>query len=179
MKKNKTKPKAKRIHADEALPVWALDSGHDGLLEIYAVNGRFELRRDGWLLDDDEDTVWMAGVAAWAEEMPNAAPPSFVRQGSGHALPLLDAADDAVLRDLAQRGVNELHVEAGHKLNGSLIREGCIDEFLIYLAPTLLGLGQGMAQWGPLEELSQGIPLTFTETQLIGKDLRILARVQP
>lgn len=83
----------------------------------------------------------------------------------------------ALMTDLARRNVNELHVEAGHKLNGSLIREGCIDEFLIYLAPTLLGLGQGMAQWGPLDNLSQGLPLQFTETQLIGKDLRVLARV--
>lgn len=51
-----TKAKAKRVHADEALPVWALDAQFAGLLEIYAVNGRLELRRDGWLLDDDEDT---------------------------------------------------------------------------------------------------------------------------
>jgi hypothetical protein len=56
MTKNKTKPKAKRIHADEALPVWALDSGHDGLLEIYAVNGRLELRCDLSFVNDDEDT---------------------------------------------------------------------------------------------------------------------------
>jgi diaminohydroxyphosphoribosylaminopyrimidine deaminase/5-amino-6-(5-phosphoribosylamino)uracil reductase len=84
----------------------------------------------------------------------------------------------ALMADLAKREVNELHVEAGHKLNGSLIRESCVDEFLVYLAPTLLGLGQGMAHWGPLEDLSQGLSLAFTETQLIGKDLRVLARVQ-
>jgi diaminohydroxyphosphoribosylaminopyrimidine deaminase/5-amino-6-(5-phosphoribosylamino)uracil reductase len=84
----------------------------------------------------------------------------------------------ALLADLARREVNELHVEAGSKLNGSLIRENCIDEFLVYLAPKMLGLGQGMASWGPLEDLSQGVSLQFTETQLIGKDLRVLARVQ-
>jgi diaminohydroxyphosphoribosylaminopyrimidine deaminase/5-amino-6-(5-phosphoribosylamino)uracil reductase len=84
----------------------------------------------------------------------------------------------ALLTDLAQREVNELHVEAGHKLNGSLIREGCVDEVLVYLAPKLLGIGQGMAHWGPLEDLSQGLSLEFTETQLIGKDLRVLARVK-
>jgi hypothetical protein len=51
-----TKAKAKRIHADEALPVWVLDAGHDGILEIYsAAHDRLELRRDGWLLDDDTD----------------------------------------------------------------------------------------------------------------------------
>jgi diaminohydroxyphosphoribosylaminopyrimidine deaminase/5-amino-6-(5-phosphoribosylamino)uracil reductase len=84
----------------------------------------------------------------------------------------------ALLSDLARREVNELHVEAGHKLNGSLIREACVDEFLVYLAPQILGLGQGMANLGPLEDLSQGLALRFTETQLIGKDLRVLARVQ-
>jgi diaminohydroxyphosphoribosylaminopyrimidine deaminase/5-amino-6-(5-phosphoribosylamino)uracil reductase len=83
----------------------------------------------------------------------------------------------ALMSDLAKREVNELHVEAGHKLNGSLIREACVDEFLVYLAPKLLGMGQGMASMGPLEDLSQGLSLEFTETQLIGKDLRVLARV--
>jgi diaminohydroxyphosphoribosylaminopyrimidine deaminase/5-amino-6-(5-phosphoribosylamino)uracil reductase len=85
----------------------------------------------------------------------------------------------ALLSDLARREVNEVHVEAGHKLNGSLIREGCVDEFLVYLAPQMLGIGQGMALWGPLEDLSQGVTLTYSETQLIGKDLRVLAKVQP
>lgn len=85
----------------------------------------------------------------------------------------------ALLSDLARREVNEVHVEAGHKINGSLIREGCVDEFLVYLAPQMLGIGQGMALWGPLEDLSQGVTLTYSETQLIGKDLRVLAKVQP
>jgi diaminohydroxyphosphoribosylaminopyrimidine deaminase/5-amino-6-(5-phosphoribosylamino)uracil reductase len=84
----------------------------------------------------------------------------------------------ALMTDLARREVNELHVEAGHQLNGSLIREGCVDEFLVYLAPQMLGQGQGMAQWGPLVDLSQALQLEFTETQLIGKDLRVLARVR-
>ena len=84
---------------------------------------------------------------------------------------------EALLQDLAHREVNELHVEAGHKLNGSLIREGCVDEVLLYLAPQMLGLGQGMAQWGPLDNLSQALRLEFKETSLIGKDLRVLASV--
>lgn len=85
---------------------------------------------------------------------------------------------NALLHDLARREVNELHVEAGHKLNGSLLREACVDEFLVYLAPQMLGSGRGMAQWGPLDNLSQALRLEFTETQLIGKDLRVLAKVE-
>src|SRR5205085_5477820 len=50
-----------------------------------------------------------------------------------------------MLEVLAQRGVNELHVEAGFRLNGSLVREGCVDEFLLYLNPSFLGdAAQGM-----------------------------------
>ena len=83
----------------------------------------------------------------------------------------------AMLQDLATREINELHVEAGHKLNGSLVREGLVDEFLVYLAPKLLGAGRGMVNIGPLSELSQATPLEFRETSLVGPDLRILARI--
>ena len=83
----------------------------------------------------------------------------------------------ALLRDLALREVNEVHVEAGHKLNGSLVRGGLVDEFLLYLAPKLIGQGRGMAQVGPLQHLSDALALTFTDTALIGPDLRLLARV--
>ncbi len=83
----------------------------------------------------------------------------------------------AMLRDLAQREVNELHVEAGHKLNGSFIRAGLVDEFLVYLAPKLLGKGQGMASFGPLQGLSDAAQLQFMATDRVGDDLRIRARV--
>ena len=82
-----------------------------------------------------------------------------------------------MLRDLASREVNELHVEAGHKLNGSLVRTGLVDEFLVYLAPKLIGQGRDMASFGPLSALSQALPMVFQSAQLVGSDLRILARV--
>lgn len=83
----------------------------------------------------------------------------------------------AMLKDLATREVNELHVEAGHKLNGSLIREGHVDELLVYLAPKLMGAGRDMAAFGPLTELAQALPLDFVSTDRVGPDLRIVARV--
>jgi diaminohydroxyphosphoribosylaminopyrimidine deaminase/5-amino-6-(5-phosphoribosylamino)uracil reductase len=83
----------------------------------------------------------------------------------------------AMLRDLAVREVNELHVEAGHKLNGSLVREGLVDEFLVYLAPKLLGHGRDMASLGPLEDLAGAVPLAFRDVDRVGPDLRIMARV--
>lgn len=83
-----------------------------------------------------------------------------------------------MLRDLGKREVNELHVEAGHKLNGSLLREGLVDELLVYLAPRLLGSGAGMSSFGPLQRLQDGIELNFTSVDRMGDDLRILARAQ-
>lgn len=83
----------------------------------------------------------------------------------------------AMLRDLSAREINELHVEAGHRLNGSLIREGLVDELLVYLAPKLVGQGCDMASFGPLTELAQAVPLEFKSTAMLGQDLRILARV--
>ncbi len=69
----------------------------------------------------------------------------------------------AMLSDLAARGVNELHVEAGHKLNGSFVREGLVDEFLLYLAPKMLGQGRGLAAFGPLERLEDALELRFRQ----------------
>lgn len=82
----------------------------------------------------------------------------------------------AMLADLARREVNELHIEAGHKLNGSLVREGLIDEYLVYLAPTLLGAGREMAVLGPWTALAQATVLEFQSVDRIGTDLRIVAR---
>ena len=82
----------------------------------------------------------------------------------------------ALLAHLAGRGVNELHVEAGNKLNGSLLRAGLVDEVLVYLAPKLLGLGREMASFGPLQTLAEGIDLVFEQVDRVGDDLRVIAR---
>jgi diaminohydroxyphosphoribosylaminopyrimidine deaminase/5-amino-6-(5-phosphoribosylamino)uracil reductase len=64
--------------------------------------------------------------------------------------------------------MNEVHVEAGHKLNGSLFRENCVDELLIYQAPYFLGEGLGMVNIGPFENLPE-----HHLWKIIGPDLRI------
>lgn len=82
----------------------------------------------------------------------------------------------AMLQDLARRGINELHVEAGHKLNGSFVREGLVDEFLVYMAPKLLGIGRELAAFGPLQRLEDAVGLRFVSVERVGDDLRIVAR---
>ena len=83
-----------------------------------------------------------------------------------------------MLEELARRGVNELHVEAGFRLNGSLVREGCVDEFLIYLNPSFLGdAAQGMVDLPGFDALEKRPKLKIQSLDRIGDDIRILARL--
>ena len=84
----------------------------------------------------------------------------------------------ALLTLLAQRGINEVHVEAGFKLNGSLVSAGVVDELLVYLAPMLIGEAQGMVHLPALSDLAKAQRLVFREVTQVGEDVRILARLQ-
>jgi diaminohydroxyphosphoribosylaminopyrimidine deaminase/5-amino-6-(5-phosphoribosylamino)uracil reductase len=82
-----------------------------------------------------------------------------------------------MLQELARRGVNELHVEAGFRLNGSLTREGCVDEVLLYLNPSFLGdSAQGIVDLPPPDSLEGRMKLRIASLEALGEDLRILAR---
>jgi diaminohydroxyphosphoribosylaminopyrimidine deaminase/5-amino-6-(5-phosphoribosylamino)uracil reductase len=83
----------------------------------------------------------------------------------------------AMLQDLGQRQINELHVEAGFKLNGSLWREGLVDELLLYQSAQLLGQGQGIANLGAFENLADAPKLHYHSVDRIGDDLRIILRL--
>ena len=86
---------------------------------------------------------------------------------------------NAVLRDLAARGCNEVLVEAGSALNGALLQAGLVDELLLYLAPQLLGdAARGMAQLGEFSRLDQRVNLKWHDVRQIGNDLRITVRVE-
>ena len=95
------------------------------------------------------------------------------------ALPNADGKVDLrkMLQELGKRGVNELHVEGGFKLNGSLVREGLVDEFLVYLNPSFLGdSAQGMVDLAEVASLEQRVRLRLHSFERVGDDLRILAR---
>jgi len=94
------------------------------------------------------------------------------------ALPGDDGRVDlpALLAHLARQEVNELHVEAGHRLNGALLRAGLVDELLLYQAPRLLGDGVGIADLGPLADLDQALAFDWHAIERVGPDLRLLAR---
>lgn len=82
-----------------------------------------------------------------------------------------------LLAALAQRGINEVHAEAGFKLNGSLLREGLVDEFLIYLAPCLIGHdAAGLFNLPALTSLDGKQRLQIRDLRQVGADIRVLAR---
>jgi diaminohydroxyphosphoribosylaminopyrimidine deaminase / 5-amino-6-(5-phosphoribosylamino)uracil reductase len=84
----------------------------------------------------------------------------------------------AMMRELGKRGINEVLVEAGFKLNGSLLKAEVVDELVIYFAPHLLGdSARGMFNLPALEELAGRRELAVREMRQVGGDLRIVARV--
>lgn len=127
------------------------------------------------------DAKVLQGAAAWiAAAVPNPEKQAAL-EAAGHSIIMLpDAAGKvdlmALMAELGRRDINELHVEAGAKLNGSLLRAGCVDELLVYLAPCVLGEAQGMFALPALEQLDQQMRLRFHEVTSIGADIRILAR---
>jgi len=85
----------------------------------------------------------------------------------------------ALVADLARRGMNEVHIEAGHKLNGSLLQENLVDELLLYLAPNILGdTARGMFHLPELTDLSGRRELELRDVRPVGGDIRVLARLK-
>jgi diaminohydroxyphosphoribosylaminopyrimidine deaminase/5-amino-6-(5-phosphoribosylamino)uracil reductase len=118
-----------------------------------------------WIVSAQRDHVREAELAASGAEIIHL--PSNAGKVDLHAL----------MQELGKREINELHIEAGYKLNGSLLRAGCVDELLIYMAPCLLGPAQGIANLPELSDLSSRINCHFHEVRSIGDDLRLLVRM--
>lgn len=72
-----------------------------------------------------------------------------------------------------EREMNEIHIESGYKLNGSMLRENCVDELLLYYAPFFMGDGIGMANVAPLQGLDQRQDWQIIDHALFGSDLRL------
>lgn len=140
---------------------------------VVVVDSRLETPLDARLFDGGRPVILYAAV-----DEPARAQALTARGATVVTLPDAHGKVDlaAMLRDLGARSINELHVEAGFKLNGSLVRAGLVDEFLVYLAPKLLGSGQGMVQIGELARLDEALELEFMSAQPVGPDLRVLAR---
>jgi diaminohydroxyphosphoribosylaminopyrimidine deaminase/5-amino-6-(5-phosphoribosylamino)uracil reductase len=130
------------------------------------VDSRLETPPGARVLQGEKALIFAAAHGA----LPNAEVVALPNQNQKVELPKM-------LEELARRGVNELHVEAGFRLNGSLAREGCVDEYLVYLNPSFLGdSAQGMLDLAAFASLEARTKLTVLSVDRLGEDLRILAR---
>lgn len=136
------------------------------------VDSKLEISLDARVLQGDSSWI----VAA----TPNPEKQAALRAAGHDVIMLPNAAGKvdlpALMLELGRRQINELHVEAGAKLNGSMIREGCVDELLLYLAPCLIGDAQGMFALPALQQLDHKYQLRFHDVKPIGEDIRVLAR---
>lgn len=85
----------------------------------------------------------------------------------------------AVLAQLAERGINELQVEAGATLCGALLADGLIDELLLYVAPVLLGSrGRPLFAGFDVPRLSDRLGWRVLDSRQVGPDMRLLLRLE-
>jgi diaminohydroxyphosphoribosylaminopyrimidine deaminase/5-amino-6-(5-phosphoribosylamino)uracil reductase len=108
---------------------------------------------------------------------------NLLRSAGAEVLVLPSAAGKVelknLLEELGRRGINEVHVEAGFKLNGSLLREGLVDELLLYLAPCLIGHeASGLFNLPELTSLDGRRRLQIRDLRQIGEDIRLIARLR-
>lgn len=108
----------------------------------------------------------------------------LVVSGSGDIEPQLNDENQidlqSTLKTLAQtHGVNHIWVEAGATLASSLLKEGLVDELIVYLAPKIMGSdGRGLLGALGLESMTDVIDLEFKDVRQVGKDIRIVATLK-
>ena len=137
------------------------------------IDSRLDVPLDAKIFDGSEVLIFCA--SADAEKL------ARLEDKNARVIPLPDEHGKvdlaAMTQELGKRGCNEILVEAGTKLNGSLLRTNLIDELLIYLAPHLLGdIARGMFGVAELTTLSERRELALQEVRQIGHDIRIIAR---
>ena len=82
-----------------------------------------------------------------------------------------------VMKDLADKQVNLVHVEAGSVLCGALLKNDLVDEIILYMAPHIMGdAAKGLFHLPGLEEMKDRIELQINDVRFIGKDIRITAK---
>ncbi len=145
------------------------------------VDSRLELPPTARLLQVEPHKVWVAHALPPEQAEPRA---RVLRELGAQIIAMpVDAAKPgktdlhALLRELAARDIGELHVEAGARLNASLLNAGLVDELLLYLAPRLLGQGTGIAPFGPLQAVADGLRLHGLHIEPLGEDWRVRARL--
>jgi len=154
---------------DPQLTVRAVETPRQPLKIV--VDRRGELRPNARLLSSGPVIVISAEPprVAWGPQVE-----SIVLRGADGKVDL-----GRMLTLLAERQINEVHVEAGARLNGALLAAGLVDELLLYLAPCLIGdPARGMFELpAPPARLADRAPISIESIERVGGDWRVLARL--
>ncbi|MEM7208294.1 MAG: bifunctional diaminohydroxyphosphoribosylaminopyrimidine deaminase/5-amino-6-(5-phosphoribosylamino)uracil reductase RibD [Pseudomonadota bacterium] len=136
------------------------------------VAGARVLPSDATVFNDDAETIVFAPEGSSAvENLKSTEVVSCTQRNAGKA----DLRE--VLATLAERGINELHVEAGATLTGALLEQRLVDEVLLYQAPSALGhAARGILDIHELKHLSQKIEFSVIGTRRVGQDMRWILR---
>lgn len=110
--------------------------------------------------------------------------PHFVEQV---VLPVVDTLANeqqidlpALLQYLAKLNLNDVLIESGARLAGAFIEQNLVDELILYQAPKLMGAdSKSLVNMASIESLSQAKELNIIDLRMIGKDIRIIAKLLP
>lgn len=148
------------------------------------VDSNLQISQDAKILKEGKVLIVCAvGDAAGRETVSGASEKRAALRDKGLevlSLPGVNGKVDlqGLMKELAKRDLNEIHVESGFKLNGSMLREECVDEILIYFAASIIGhTGQGMFNLPELTDLEERRKLRIHRVNLVGPDLRLIARL--
>ena len=103
-------------------------------------------------------------------------------EAAGASIHVVAGRDDgvdltAVLERLAELEINDMLVEAGPTLAGSMLASGLVDELVMYLAPHVMGSEtRGMFTTPGWQNIDQRLNLEIVDIRRIGADLRITSR---
>lgn len=119
-----------------------------------------------------------ATTPTWLNHHPNTQQIQLLHLPDPHA-PTQRVDLPRLLSELAQRGIQELHVEAGYGLNGAFMEADLVDEVVQYIAPSFLGAGKGLFQQPAIHQLPTQTQWALQSHEAIGPDLKVVWVRQP
>ncbi len=149
------------------------DAGGNGFKPLRVVlDSQLRTPMDAKILDGRAPTLIFHNAAAKRTQDDSACVEYMAVDNNGSELDLA-----SVMSELAARGVNELQVESGPTLCGSLFCAGLVDEMLLYVAPTLFGHeARALLELPGMASMSAASRLRVVDERRVGDDLRLLLR---
>ena len=164
------------VLADDPSMTVRLEEGHSQPLRV-VVDTNLSMPANAKMLKEQGQTVLMTCSAeeGIAQVLKDAG-------AEIHKMPFCNRSVslESVLQQLSDMQVNDVLLETGATLSGAMLQAGLIDEFIIYMAPVLMGNNaRGLFALPGLDTMQDKIELDIIDQRLVGQDIRITAKVRP